>query len=371
MLAALPGETRVVGTFLVANRSTVGSFDGHDLTLFGTLANHASVSLEYDRLEHLVSQLRELQGRLEHQAFHDPLTGLANRALFLDRLGELLASGRRDYTVLFLDLDDFKTINDSLGHSIGDELLEAVAGRLLGALQGGRPRRAPGRRRVRRAPARRRATARAVSSVADRVIALLERPFAVAGHEISAHASLGIVEGWTAEVDSAEELLRNADVAMYTAKNAGKQRHEVFEPAMHAAVLRRHRLKEDLQRAAERGELVVELQPIVELATGNVTAAEALVRWNHPERGRMTPGDFIDVAEETGPHPRGRPLRARARAAGSPRAGPRARPAPSPCTSTSPRASSSAPSSSAACPTRWRPPGCRPTASSWRSPRAA
>ena len=139
-----------------------------------------------------------------------------------------------------------------------------------------------------------------VGSVADRVIGLLERPFAVAGHEISAHASLGIVEGWTAEVDSAEELLRNADVAMYTAKNAGKQRHEVFEPAMHAAVLRRHRLKEDLQRAAERGELVVELQPIVELATGNVTAAEALVRWNHPERGRMTPGDFIDVAEETG-----------------------------------------------------------------------
>ena len=152
-----------------------------------------------------------------------------------------------------------------------------------------------------------------VRSVADRVIALLERPFAVAGHEISAHASLGIVEGWTAEVDSAEELLRNADVAMYTAKNAGKQRHEVFEPAMHAAVLRRHRLKEDLQRAAERGELVVELQPIVELATGNVTAAGALVRWNHPERGRVTPGDFIDVGRGDRAQPRGCSLRARAR----------------------------------------------------------
>ncbi|HEX6620031.1 MAG TPA: EAL domain-containing protein [Solirubrobacteraceae bacterium] len=299
MLAALPGETRVVGTFLVANRSTVGSFDGHDLTLFGTLANHASVSLEYDRLEHLVSQLRELQGRLEHQAFHDPLTGLANRALFLDRLGELLASGRRDYTVLFLDLDDFKTINDSLGHSIGDELLEAVAGRLLGALKAGDLAARLGGDEF--AVLLHDVTDGAhVRSVADRVIGLLSRPFAVAGHEISAHASLGIVEGWTAEVDSAEELLRNADVAMYTAKNAGKQRHEVFEPAMHAAVLRRHRLKEDLQRAAERGELVVELQPIVELATGHVAAAEALVRWNHPERGRMTPGDFIDVAEETG-----------------------------------------------------------------------
>ena len=158
---------------------------------------------------------------------------------------------------------------------------------------------------------------------------------------------------------------------MYTAKNAGKQRHEVFEPAMHAAVLRRHRLKEDLQRAAERGELVVELQPIVELATGNVAAAEALVRWNHPERGRMTPGDFIDVAEETGrilevdrfvlEHA----LRARRQLAlGRGRA-------PSPCTSTSPRASSSAPSSSAASPTRSRRPGCRPAGSSWRSPRAA
>jgi diguanylate cyclase (GGDEF)-like protein len=299
MLAALPGETRVVGTFLVANRTSAGGFDDHDLTLFGTLANHASVSLEYDRLEHLVSQLRELQSRLEHQAYHDPLTGLANRALFLDRLGELLASGRRDYTVLFLDLDDFKTINDSLGHAIGDELLEAVAGRLRGTLKHGD------------LAARLGGDEFAVllhdvhdgddvGRVADRVIDQFERPFSVAGHEISAHASLGIVEGWTAEVADAEELLRNADVAMYTAKNAGKQRHEVFEPAMHAAVLRRHRLKEDLQRAAERGELVVEVQPIVELDTGNVSAAEALVRWNHPERGRMTPGDFIDVAEETG-----------------------------------------------------------------------
>jgi EAL domain-containing protein (putative c-di-GMP-specific phosphodiesterase class I) len=94
--------------------------------------------------------------------------------------------------------------------------------------------------------------------------------------------------------------MRNADVAMYTAKNSGKQRHEVYEPAMHAAVLRRRRLKEDLESAVERGELIVELQPIVELDTGNIAAAEALVRWNHPERGRMAPGDFIDVAEETG-----------------------------------------------------------------------
>jgi diguanylate cyclase (GGDEF)-like protein len=299
MLAALPGETRIVGTFLVAHRGAVGGFDGDDLTLFATLANHASVSLEYDRLEDVVSRLRELQERLEHQAFHDPLTGLANRALFLDRLRAVLASGRRDYTVLFLDLDDFKQINDSLGHAVGDELLEAVAGRLRGTLKAGD------------VAARLGGDEFAVllhdvhdaddtAHVADRVIDLLARPFSVAGHEISAHASLGVVEGRSTDAGDPEELLRNADVAMYTAKNSGKQRHEVYEPAMHAAVLRRHRIRADLERAVDNGELVVELQPIVELATGNIASAEALVRWNHPQNGRMAPGDFIDVAEQTG-----------------------------------------------------------------------
>jgi diguanylate cyclase (GGDEF)-like protein len=299
MLAALPGETRVVGTFLVAHHGEVGGFDDDDLTLFATLANHASVSLEYDRLEHLVLRLRELQGRLEHQAFHDPLTGLANRALFLDRLGEALTSGRRDYTLLFLDLDDFKAINDNLGHATGDELLEAVAGRLRGTLKSGDVAARLGGDEF--------AVllhdvhdAKDVTRVADRVIELLARPFSIGGHEISAHASLGIVEGWSTDARDPDELLRNADVAMYTAKNAGKQRHEIYQPSMHAAVLRRHRLRDDLERAVERGELIVELQPIVELDTGNISAAEALVRWNHPENGRMAPREFIDVAEETG-----------------------------------------------------------------------
>jgi diguanylate cyclase (GGDEF)-like protein len=298
MLAALPGETRVVGTFLVA-RAAVGGFDDDDLTLFGTLANHASVSLEYDRLEHLVLRLRELQGRLEHQAYHDPLTGLANRALFLDRLGAALASGRRDYTLLFLDLDDFKAINDNLGHATGDELLEAVAGRLRGTLKSGdlAARLGGDEFAVLLHDVH---DAKDVTRVADRVLELLSRPFSVGGHEISAHASLGIVEGWAADARDPDELLRNADVAMYTAKNAGKQRHEVYQPSMHAAVMRRYRLRDELDQATERGELIVELQPIVELDTGNISAAEALVRWNHPEHGRMAPRDFIDVAEETG-----------------------------------------------------------------------
>ena len=301
MLAALPGETRVVGTFLVANRSTVGSFDGHDLTLFGTLANHASVSLEYDRLEHLVSQLRELQGRLEHQAFHDPLTGLANRALFLDRarraarLGPARLHGPLPGPRRLQDGQRLaratRSATSCSRRSPGACAARCKAGDLAARLGGDefavllhdveRHR----RRRQRRRPRDRRCSSARSPSPATRSRRTRASGSSRAGPPRS---------------QSAEELLRNADVAMYTAKNAGKQRHEVFEPAMHAAVLRRHRLKEDLQRAAERGELVVELQPIVELATGNVTAAEALVRWNHPERGRMTPGDFIDVAEETG-----------------------------------------------------------------------
>ena len=161
MLAALPGETRVVGTFLVANRSTVGSFDSHDLTLFGTLANHASVSLEYDRLEHLVSQLRELQGRLEHQAFHDPLTGLANRALFLDRLER---AARLGPARLHGPLPGPRRLQDHqrLARPLGRRRA-AGGGRRAPArrAEDGRPRGAPGRRRVRRAPARRRGQRRA------------------------------------------------------------------------------------------------------------------------------------------------------------------------------------------------------------------
>jgi diguanylate cyclase (GGDEF)-like protein len=299
LLAALPGETRLVGIFLVGHGASGGGFKRDDLALFGTLATHASVSLEYDRLENMVAQLRELQSRLEHQAYHDPLTGLANRTLFLDRVEAALAAEESDFAVLFLDLDDFKATNDSLGHGAGDELLRAVAKRLRGCLKGGDLAARLGGDEF-AVLLRGVADTEAVTGVADRIIGLLALPFVVAGHEVAAHASLGVVEAWTTPVGSADELLRNADVAMYTAKAAGKRRREIFEPGMEAAAQRRHALSADLQRATAQGELVVELQPIVTLGSEAVVGAEALVRWNHPQRGRLIAGDFIDVAEQTG-----------------------------------------------------------------------
>ena len=371
MLAALPGETRVVGTFLVANRTPVGQLR----------------QPRPDALRHAGQPRERVAGVRPPRAPRLPAARAAGppRAPGLPRPADrprqpravprpARRAARLGPARLHGPLPRPRRLQDgqrlARATRSATSCWSAVAGRLRGALKTGdlAARLGGDEFAVLLHDVE---DSAAVTRVADRVIGLLERPFTVAGHEISAHASLGIVEGWTADAQSAEELLRNADVAMYTAKNAGKQRHEVFEPAMHAAVLRRHRLKEDLQRAAERGELVVELQPIVELATGNVAAAEALVRWNHPERGphdarrlhRRRRGDRAASSRST--------ASCSSTPAGSPRAGPRARPAPSTCTSTSPRASSSAPSSSAAWRTRSTPPGCRPAGSSWRSPRAA
>ena len=294
MLATLRGEKRTLGTFLLAGQG----FAREDLRLFATLAHHASTWLEQDRLEHLVSRLRELQARLEHQAHHDPLTGLANRRLFLERLEEEVQGAER-HAVLFLDLDDFKTVNDSLGHGVGDELLLAVAHRLRSGL----PRTDLAARLGGDEFA---VLLRDVETVADcmavgeRLLGQLSAPFAIAGHELTMRASVGVVAGWAPLANSADELLARADVAMYEAKARGKQGVAVYEPHMHNAVVRRHQLKEDLQHAAERGELRVQYQPIVALDTGQIVAVEALARWEHPERGLVMPTDFIPLAEETG-----------------------------------------------------------------------
>ena len=146
MVAMLPGENRVIGTIMLANRfGVIRSFSDDDLKLFETLANNASVALQYDRLEQAVLQLRELQEQLHHQAFHDPLTELANRSLFINRVKEALGAGSAEVAVLFIDLDDFKTFNDSFGHAAGDELLMAVAGRLRDSVRPGRHDRTTGR----------------------------------------------------------------------------------------------------------------------------------------------------------------------------------------------------------------------------------
>src|SRR4051812_21380021 len=234
-----------------------------------------------------------------HQAFHDSLTGLPNRALFLDRLELAHARARRSgspIAVLFMALDAFKTVNDSLGHAAGDELLVLVAGRL--------------RRSLRPSDTAARFggdefailledldTSNAAQLVAQRVLESLRDPFEIQGQEVFVGASIGIS---SSAHPGSDDLLRNADLAMYRAKGLGKGRFQVFEPGMHVAVLERLELEVDLQRALDRAEMCLHYQPIIELATAKVIGLEALVRWRHPVRGMIQPNDFIPLAEETG-----------------------------------------------------------------------
>ena len=299
MLAMLPGETRVVGTMLLANRpGVVRDFSDADLRLFETLATNASVALQYDRLEQTVWQLRELQRQLEHQAYHDSLTGLANRTLFIDRVDEALRKPDPTVAVLFVDIDDFKTVNDTLGHTVGDHLLVAVAERLCSCVR-------PSDTVARFGGDEfavlldRLDGPEDVVVVAERILAALAQRVPAGDEAVSVGASVGIATNH-AEATRAGELIRDADVAMYEAKQQGKGRWARFERSMHTAILRRHGLKEQLQQAVARGEFAVEYQPIARLATGDVVAAEALVRWQHPERGLVGPGEFIPLAEETG-----------------------------------------------------------------------
>ena len=300
MVAPLPGEERVIGAIMLANRfGVVRSFDREDLRLLDTLANNASVALQYDRLEQAVLQLSVLQEQLHHQAYHDPLTGLANRTLFTDKVRETLNAHRGEVGVLFIDLDDFKTVNDSLGHSAGDELLMSVAARLRSCL---RPEDVVARLGGDEFAVMVEDGADAEDAalaVARRIMDAFVMPLTVGSESVAVYVSVGIAldPGRNA---SAEELIRDADVAMYKAKSAGKNRVQVFHPSMGAAVLERHGLKEELRLAIEREQLTLYFQPIVTLETGELVAEEALVRWQHPRRGLVAPDDFLPLAEETG-----------------------------------------------------------------------
>lgn len=248
-----------------------------------------------------ITERIELEEELAHQAFHDSLTGLANRILFRDRVNHALARMRRrtnPVAVLLLDLDGFKTVNDSLGHAFGDEFLIAVADRLRTLL---RPSDTPSRLggdefavllEDLNAPAD-------ATLVAGRILEALCLPFVVQGKEIVIAASIGVTIA-TGVAEDADDLLRNADVAMYTAKDRGRRRVELFQPSMHKAMLDRMDLEADLRRALERGEFFLNYQPTVALATGRISGMEALVRWQCPSRGTVPPGLFISVAEDTG-----------------------------------------------------------------------
>jgi diguanylate cyclase (GGDEF)-like protein/PAS domain S-box-containing protein len=248
-----------------------------------------------------VSERKAFEAELTHQAFHDTLTGLANRPMFIEHTRQALARGRREgstQAILFLDLDDFKEINDSLGHTVGDEVLVAVARRLDGAVRSIDTAARFGGDEF--AILLQEVDSQGAADGAQRVLDLLAEPLRVGGREIALHTSVGVAVGVVEDARTAEELIRDADAAMYTAKREGKGGYRLFEPAMHADVLARLELRSDLERAIDASELELHYQPVVRLDDGSIVGFEALLRWRHPERGMVSPVEFIPTAEETG-----------------------------------------------------------------------
>jgi diguanylate cyclase (GGDEF)-like protein/PAS domain S-box-containing protein len=247
-----------------------------------------------------VSVRKTKEEDLLRRALYDPLTGLANRALFREHVEKALARLRRSpalpHAVLFVDLDGFKTVNDSLGHAAGDHVLVEVGNRLRRWMRPGDTAARLGGDEF--AVLLENATEGEAGMLAGRILKVLLAPVAVQGKEVVLTGSIGIALSETGE--DADELLRNADVAMYTAKAAGKSQYRVFEPAMHHAALRRLDLEADLRRAIDKQELLLTYQPILDLATSRITGMEVLVRWMHPTRGLIQPLDFIPLAEDTG-----------------------------------------------------------------------
>ncbi|HWS55671.1 MAG TPA: EAL domain-containing protein [Pyrinomonadaceae bacterium] len=272
---------------------------------------HWSVSTvrdQYSKSVHLIFQVQDITDRklaeqqLHHDAFHDALTGLPNRALFMDHLKMAIARSRRNdkrlFAVLYLDLDRFKIINDSLGHTIGDQLLVGIADRLKVNLR-------PGDTVARLGGDEFTILIEDITEekeavqVAERVQKELSTPFNLSGREVFTTVSMGIAPSTTG-YERAEDILRDADTAMYRAKSLGKARYEVFDKAMHARAINLLQMETDLRRAVERQEFLIHYQPIVALENFQLRGFEALVRWQHPERGFISPMDFIPVAEETG-----------------------------------------------------------------------
>ncbi len=249
-----------------------------------------------------VSERKAFEEQLTHQAFHDPVTGLANRALFGERVRHAIARGRREQrrmAVVFLDLDDFKTINDSLGHAVGDEVLIEVAKRIAACV------------RASDTAARFGGDEFALllediedvqegADAAERLLEAIAVPLRAGHKELSLRCSIGISVAPQDGTADADELIRDADAAMYIAKRDGKGGYRLFQPAMHEGVLARLELRTDLQRAIATEQLVLHYQPVVRLDDGSVTGVEALLRWSHPERGLIAPQEFIPLAEETG-----------------------------------------------------------------------
>ena len=279
--------------------------DGHVVWIYLSISRVGGSRADDSRLIFQIQDItdRKLAERqLLHDAFHDALTGLSNRALFIDRLKLALARHKRlgadHFAVLFLDLDRFKVINDSLGHAIGDQLLVGIARRLETCLR-------PGDTVARLGGDEFTilledvTDTREVTTIAQRIQKELSLPFNLGGHEVYTTASIGIAPSTTG-YERPDDILRDADTAMYRAKSLGKSRHEVFDKEMHTHAVNLLHLETDLRRALDRREFTVYYQPIVSLGTGETLGFEALLRWRHPQHGFIPPGEFIPVAEETG-----------------------------------------------------------------------
>jgi diguanylate cyclase (GGDEF)-like protein/PAS domain S-box-containing protein len=304
-----PGTTEDIGSIIGSSRRspTAHSWrlrhrDGHWVSIEATpaaradqhAAGHVALSI------HDVTRWTALEEQLTRQAFHDPLTGLPNRALYIDRLDHALSRRRRmskGTAVLFVDLDDFKNVNDSLGHQEGDLLISQVGERLAATV---RPEDTAARLggdefalllvEVDETQA---------EAVASRVLHAFDRPYQLSERVIRMAGSVGVAHSWSG-LFTATDMLRAADLAMYEAKGAGKGQYRVYEPSMYQAANERLQLGADLRLAIDRSEFTLHYQPCVELPGRDLASIEALVRWNHPERGLVAPGEFIPLAESTG-----------------------------------------------------------------------
>ncbi len=301
VVALLTDESGVRGTLVFARaRGTDEGFRRDDVRLFETFAHHLAATLEARHLTASLDRLRKAEQELAHQAYHDSLTGLANRTLFQDRVSAAIDDAAADggaLAVLFVDLDDFKTVNDSLGHAAGDLLLVEAAQRLARCV-GNRD--TVGRLGGDEFALVLRSIAHPsqVHLVANSILQALSQPIDIGGVDVVAPASVGIAFHETGV--GAAELMQRADVAMYTAKRDGKNRFQQFEPSMSFTVAQRLELKVGLQRAVGAREFDVEYQPVADVATGRIVGAEALLRWRHPDGETITPSEFVDVAEDTG-----------------------------------------------------------------------
>jgi diguanylate cyclase (GGDEF)-like protein len=297
IVAPLRGEDRTFGLLVVGERlGDVSTFAEPDVELLVTFAGHASILLENGRLEHSLAEVTELKEQLRHQAYHDALTGLPNRLNLLEAVEEELARGASPTAVLYLDLDRFKALNDTWGHSAGDELLAEFSRRLGNAIRDQDLAARIGGDEF--AVLVRDADADTAVSVARRMLNAIDGTYALGCGDVACHVSIGIAVG-APGTTSGEDLIRNADIAMYSVKRS-ERAYTLYEAELHENLRVQRQLGLDLEAAIERREILVHYQPIVRLADGGIEGVEVLARWPHPTRGLLNAADFLPAAEETG-----------------------------------------------------------------------